>query len=173
MEPRHGRAPAEGGLSLSRALDGFDRRILACLQVQGDAGVAQLSEAVFLSPSQCSRRVHRLRAEGYITRMVALLDRDRLNLAITAYVLVTLRSHGAAERKAFAARVGGLDEVLECASLAGEADFLVKICTRDLRSYNSLLMHRLLAAPEVATVRTSVVLDAIKEATGLPLGFAT
>ena len=158
-------------MSAERSLDSFDRRILAELQAQGDLGPAELSERVNLSASQCSRRLQRLKAEGYIARTVALLSHDRLNLGVSAYVLITLRSHDPERIEAFQKLVRASTEILECASTTGEADFVLRVCTRDLDSYNAFLTRKLLPSAEVATARTSIVLHQHKDTTELPLDF--
>jgi Lrp/AsnC family leucine-responsive transcriptional regulator len=158
-------------MTASRPLDSFDRRILAELQAQGDAGPLELSERVHLSPSQCSRRIQRLKSEGYIDRTVALLSREHLNLKVTAYVLITLRSHKAEAIEAFHRLVRASPQIMECASTTGEADFVLRVCTRDLDSYNLFLTQGLLLSAEIATARTNIVLHQQKDTTELPLEF--
>jgi DNA-binding Lrp family transcriptional regulator len=156
-----------------RRLDSFDRRILAELQTLGDLGPAELSERVCLSASQCSRRLQRLKAEGYVLKVAALLNPEHLDVAVTAYVLVSLRSHAPEHVEAFRRLVATSAEIQECASTTGESDFVLKVRTRDLASYNALLTHRLLRAAEVATVRSWIVLEQQKATTALPLDFLT
>ena len=158
-------------MSAARPLDSFDRRILAELQAQGDLGPAELSERINLSASQCSRRLQRLKAEGYIERTVALLSHDQLNLGVSAYVLITLRSHDPERIEAFQKLVRSNPEILECASTTGEADFVLRVCTRDLDSYNAFLTQKLLRSAEIATARTNIVLHQFKDTTEQPLDF--
>jgi len=158
-------------MSAARSLDSFDRRILAELQAQGDLGPAELSERINLSASQCSRRLQRLKVEGYIERTVALLSHDQLNLSVSAYVLITLRSHDPEGIEAFQKLVRSNPEILECASTTGEADFVLRVCTRDLASYNTFLTQKLLRSSEVANAHTNIVLHQYKDTTELPLDF--
>lgn len=156
---------------MSRELDRFDRRILEVWQSQGDIGPVEMSGHVHLSPSQCSRRMQQLRAAGYVARVAAVLDAGKLGIGVSAYVLVTLRSHEPDWLEKFHTRIAGLDEVLECQALTGEADIILKVATRDLASFNTLLTRELLTAPEVATARSSIVLDNLKSTTSLPIRF--
>jgi DNA-binding Lrp family transcriptional regulator len=158
-------------MTAARSLDSFDRRILAELQVRGDLGPAELSERVNLSASQCSRRLQRLKAEGYVEKTVALLSYDHLNLQVSAYVLITLRSHDPERIEVFQKLVRSSPEILECASTTGEADFVLRVCTRDLDSYNTFLTQRLLRSSEIAAARTNIVLHQYKDTTELPLDF--
>ena len=113
-----------------RSLDRVDRRILSELQRQGDIGPAELSERLHLSASQCSRRIQRLKDEGYVVETVARLNRGRLHLGASAYVLTSLKSHAPSHAEGFHKLVGTSPEVLECALTTGEADFVLKICTQ-------------------------------------------
>jgi hypothetical protein len=93
-------------------------------------------------------------------------------VGISAYILLTMNSHGIAAAEAFRAQVLELDEVLECQKLTGEADMILKVATRDLASFNHLLTRQILGSPEVATARSSIILEDVKSTTALPLGFA-
>lgn len=151
-------------------LDTFDRKILAALQQDGDLGPAELSAIINLSPSQCSRRLVRLKNEKFIERIVALLSPKRLNLGVSAYIAVKLRSHDIENERRFRERVAELSEVTSCETLTGEADFMLRVSTRDLESYNAFLTTKLKAA-EIDTVRSSIILESLKYTTALSLDF--
>ena len=132
-------------------LDRFDVRILEIWQERGDIGPLEIAEHVHLSASQCSRRMQRLRKEGYVRAERVVLDPAKVGVGISAYVLLTMKSHSPEAAEAFRKRVLGLDEVLECQSLTGAADMILKVATKDLVTFNHLLTKQLLGAPEVAT----------------------
>ncbi|PNU03468.1 Lrp/AsnC family transcriptional regulator [Novosphingobium guangzhouense] len=157
---------------MPRDLDNFDLKILECWQERGDIGPVEMSELVHLSASQCSRRMQQLRIGGYVSRISAVLDREKLDIGVTAYIMVTLRSHEADWLAKFNRRIDALAEVLECQSLTGEADIILKVATRDLATFNRLLVNEILAAPEVATARSSIVLEDLKSTTALPTRYA-
>lgn len=150
-------------------LDVFDRRILRALQEDAQLTQADLADRVLLSPSQISRRIQYLEQAGYIVRRVALLDPAKLGLGVTAYVTVVMRSHAEVEIEAFRDRLRRLPEVVECCKLTGNADYLLKIVASDLHAYDRILTEYLLKAPEVATVRSGIVLEEVKKTTALPL----
>jgi Lrp/AsnC family transcriptional regulator, leucine-responsive regulatory protein len=150
-------------------LDSFDLRLLQALQLDGRATHADLAERVRLSPSQISRRIQRLEQQGFIDRHVALLSSEKLGLDVRAYVTIVMRSHAETEIRTFRERLLRLPEVQECCKITGDADYLLKITTSDLKSYNRILTEYLLKAPEVASVRSSIVLEEIKNTTDLPL----
>jgi Lrp/AsnC family leucine-responsive transcriptional regulator len=150
-------------------LDGFDLKLLAEVQRDGALTHAELSERVHLSASQCSRRLQRLQAIGVIDHYAAMLSRERLRLGVAAYVMVTLKSHAEEILESFRARILALPEVLECAKVTGDSDYLLKVVTTDLARYNDILTEKLLRSPEVGVVRSSIVLQEVKSTSQLPL----
>lgn len=150
-------------------LDPFDLKILHIWQQRGDIGPVEMGEAIALSASQCSRRMAALKRDGHVRGFRAIIEPQSVGIGLMAYVLITMKSHAPAAADAFRARILALDEVLECQKLTGEADIILKVATRDLASFNQLLGHRILAAPEVATARSSIILEDVKSTTALPI----
>jgi DNA-binding Lrp family transcriptional regulator len=153
-------------------LDNFDLGILAVWQERGDVGPVEMAQAVNLSPSQCSRRMQALRRSGHVRAVRAVLAPDKVGVGVSAYVLLTMSSHAPAAARAFHDRVREIDEIVQCQKLTGTADMIVKVETRDLASFNRLLTDQLLAAPEVATAQSSIILEDVKNTSALPLRFA-
>jgi len=151
------------------ALDGFDLKLLGELQQDGRLTNAELGERVHLSASQVSRRVQRLIEEGYIERFQAVLSRQKLGIGLTVYCMVTLKIHAGDSMQAFHERVRALPEVMECQSLTGEADYVLKIVVADLKRFSDFMSEHLMKAPEVANIRSSVVLESIKETAAYPI----
>ncbi|MXO66178.1 Lrp/AsnC ligand binding domain-containing protein [Altericroceibacterium endophyticum] len=150
-------------------LDNYDCRILEQLQQSGDMGPVEMSEHVALSPSQCSRRMQQLRKAGLIRRVAAVLDAEKLGLSVSAYVLITLSSHDPEWLVEFHERIAGLEEVVQCQALTGEADILLKIVTSDLRAFNRVMSQDILQMRQIRTARSSIVLEDLKNTTQLPL----
>lgn len=150
-------------------LDAFDLKLLSALQQDGRLTNAELGEMVHLSASQVSRRVQRLIEAGYIERFQAVLNRQKLGIGLTAYCLVTLKIHGGDSMLAFHERVRALPEVLECQSLTGEADYVLKVAVADLKRFADFMSEHLMKAPEVAHIRSSIVLESIKETSAYAL----
>lgn len=148
-------------------LDRTDIRILSVVQEHGDLTLEELAARALLSPSQCSRRLQTLRERGYISRVVTLLDAGRLGLGLKAYVSVVLRHQGK-RSDSFHALVQRSPEVLECCMIAGEADYVLKLCTRDLKTFRAFL-DSLADTNQVARMRSSIVVEETKSTTALPL----
>ena len=156
-------------MSESEEIDAFDRKILALLQVDGRLTNNDLSERVNLSASQCSRRRQRLEEEGLIRGYRAVLDRDRLGFPLVNIISVTLATHNRDNARRFAELLARLPEVLEAHALTGEMDYFVKVVTPDLKSLAEFVNDVLLPHESVQHVKTSIVLQTLKETTALPL----
>jgi DNA-binding Lrp family transcriptional regulator len=150
-------------------MDDFDVRLLRALQDDGRLTNYDLAERVGLSASQCSRRRAALEASGVIESYHANLSAPALGLGVVAFVQVTLAAHSPDNSKRFAKLIDGLEEVQEAYSLTGEADYLIKMALPDLAALSRMLSEVFLPHTSVAHVRSSIVLDRLKQTTRLPL----
>lgn len=153
----------------SVALDGFDLKILRALQTDGRLSNQELADRIHLSASQCSRRRIRLEESGVLRGYRADLDPTRLGLHVTVFTRVTLAAHSRENSRRFLDLVRGLDCVLEAHALTGDSDYLLKLIVPDLKALSAVVNEWLLPHESVASVRTSVVLDTLKDAAPLPL----
>ena len=147
----------------------MDRKILQQLQVDSSLSHADLGEIVNLSSSQVSRRIARLQQEGVIRQQVTLLDADSLGLQVEAFVTVTMASYAADIINRFHERISALDGVLDCCATTGGSDYLLRVVAADLKGLSKIINEDLLGHGDVASLRSSVVLDRIKRTTALPL----
>jgi Lrp/AsnC family leucine-responsive transcriptional regulator len=154
-------------------LDPIDRRILRALQADGRITYDVLSAQVNLSPSATLRRVKRLEEAGVIAAYVALVAPERVGLALTAYLNVRLEKHAEVHKRnpmdLFKAAVQTWPEVVECAALTGEMDYLLRVVVQDMAHYSRFVMDTLLRHPSVADCKTSFVLDRVKNTTAVPV----
>lgn len=155
------------------ALDKLDRAILRRLQENGRETYDQIGEQVGLSPSAVLRRVKRLEEDGIVDRYVALVRPESVGLGLTAYLNVRLEknteSHKRNPMDQFRAAVQTWPEVVECASLTGEMDYLLRVVVQDMRHYSRFVMETLLKHPSVQDCKTSFVLDRVKATTAVPV----
>ena len=151
-------------------MDNIDRRILAELQRQGDVPIQELGERVGLSHTPCWRRVKRLEERGVIKRRVALLDAEQLDLAVNVFVNVNLRRHQENALNRFEAAVQEIPEIVECYTVSGETDFLLRVVVADVTAYEHLLKATLVHLPEVGNLTSTFALRQVKYTTALPLG---
>lgn len=148
--------------------DRIDLTILNTLQTEGRISNVELANRVHLSPSPCLERVRRLESEGYIRRYGAKLDAGLLNLAMVAYVQVTLDRTTGDVFDQFKQAVVTLKQVAECDMVAGGFDYLVKLRIANMESYREVL-GKLVDLPGVAQTHTYIVIETVKEDSGLPI----
>lgn len=151
-------------------LDTYEEQILKHLQQDGRASTQELSDAVGLSPSPCWRRVKKLEEEGYITRYAAIVDGKKLGLGALAYVHVSLTEHSEASIEKFYNFVSTSERVIECASITGEFDFILKVAATDPENLEQFIMQRILRLGVVRTTTTTFILRQNKVAGPLPVG---
>jgi len=151
------------------AVDAFDLKMLAALQNDGRLTNQQLADAVGLSASQCSRRRMRLEEEKVISGYHADLSSEALGFNVIAFIQVQLATHSPDNAKKFRMLVQRVDEVQEAYSLTGDADYVLKAVLRDLKGLSDLVNNVLMPHQSVAHVRSSIVLDRLKETSKLPL----
>jgi DNA-binding Lrp family transcriptional regulator len=155
---------------LKRArLDATDWRILRELQSQGRITNVELARRVGISAPPCLRRVRALEDAGIVRGFAALLDDKALGFDVTAFAMVGLHSQAEADLIAFEERARSSPIVRDCYMLSGEIDFLLRCVAPDLSTFQDFIIHELTAAPNVASVKTSLVIRASKQAPGVPV----
>jgi DNA-binding Lrp family transcriptional regulator len=150
-------------------LDQIDRRLLAELQDDGRMTNVELAQRVGLTAPPCLRRVRALEEGGVIKGYHAELDASKLGYAITVFALVSLKSQAEEALRQFEDHMRTLPEVRECHMLNGEIDFILKIVSKDLQSFQEFLTSKLTPAPNVASVKTSLTIRTAKQLPGVPL----
>ena len=155
------------------AHDRLDLAILSLLQADGRATCEAIGERVGLSASAVLRRIKKLEDSATIERYVALLRPEALGLGLVAYVNVRLEKRADHAKRnpmdEFRASVQAWPEVVDCAALTGEMDFLLRLVVQDMSAYSRFMMDTLLRHPAVQDCKTSFVMDRVKSTTALPL----
>jgi len=150
-------------------LDAVDRRILSNLQEDGRMTNVELANRAGITAPPCLRRVRTLETSGVIKGYHADLDPDALGYSIIVFALVSLKSQAEADLQAFEKHVEDLPEIRECYMLNGEIDFVLKIVSTDLQAFQRFLTSKLTPAPNVASVKTSLVIRTSKRQPGIPV----
>lgn len=150
-------------------LDRTDRRIIEALQQDGRLANNELAARVNLSPAPCLRRVRALEERGVIKRYVALVDPLKVGLGLLAYLTVKLEKKGQMQVAEFSAAVNDWPEVIECYSMTGEMDYLLRVQVEDLDHCSCFVMEKLVKQPGVIDVKSSFALRSVKQTTALPL----
>src|ERR1700727_451093 len=152
------------------AIDRLDLRLLDILQRQGALSVAEVAAQTKISTTTCWRRIQQLEQSGVIKARVALLDRNALGLDVTIFAHIKLATTGRDALAEFEAAIRDRAEVLECYTLPGEWDFLLKIVTKNIKAFEAFYLDYLSRIPSVRSINSSVAVTVIKESPALPLG---
>ena len=146
----------------------FDIKLLGLLQRDASLSINELAAKTGLSTSPCWRRISRFDEEGIVQKRVAILDHEKIGLAVTVFAEVRLMAHGHQALPNFQRTMEKFPEVLECYTILGEIDFLLKVVTVDIHAYEKFL-HELLSLPMVREVNSRMAVSEIKCTTELPL----
>ena len=150
-------------------LDKQDIQILNLLQRDATLSTAAIAERVNMSQSPCWRRINRLEQEGLIQGRVALLNRDSLGMEVVVFATVNLTNTGRQNLMAFEEDMLGHEEVVECYTMTGIWDYMLKIVTRDIRHYEAFVRNTLTASPAIRELHSHMAVTEIKNVTQLPL----
>jgi DNA-binding Lrp family transcriptional regulator len=153
----------------SVALDAFDLKLLAALQDNGALTNQELAARVNLSASQCSRRRQRLEEAGIIRGYRADLDAARLGFGVTVFIFVALSTHSRNNARRFRDLIAAVPLVQEAHAMTGDSDYLIKALVPDLKALSALVNDILLPHDSVERVRSSIVLETLKDAARVPL----
>ena len=154
-------------------LDPVDARILDILQQDAGLSVAEVAERVGLSASPCWRRIKRLEDSGLILKRVTLLNAGLLGLDFEVYAIVKLSLPSTGNLDAFETAVAAWPEVVQCATITGREDYVLRIITSDMHAFDKFLREKLLSLGIVSDCESHIVTRGVKNVTALPLGIVT
>jgi Lrp/AsnC family transcriptional regulator len=151
-------------------MDSFDLQILRELQANAEISMQELGEKGGRLQTTCWRRVKKLEEAGVIKRRVTLLDPEQLKLSVNVFVQVSLGVQQEEALNAFEAAVQTIPEIVECYTVSGDRDFLLRVVVEDVTAYERLLKSTLVHLPDVANMSSTFALRQVKYSTALPLG---
>lgn len=155
---------------MSEELDTVDAKILELLQTDASLSIADIAERVGLSSSPCWRRIERMKKAGVITAQVTLLDREKLGLNFEVIASVKLQMPTRENLERFEAAVQRWPEVVDCATVTGAVDYMLRLITTDMHSYDDFLRDKILSLGLVSDVQSRIVIRVAKRTTAAPLG---
>ena len=150
-------------------LDDIDRRLLRELQADASLSHAALAEKVGASPASCWRRIKALEEVGVLGPTVRLVPPAAVGRGVSVMLQVRLKTHAPEQRQAFEAFLQARPEIVECHSMSGEWDYLMRIVVADVGDYERFLMRELLNHPNVATSASHFALSQVKYTTAIPV----
>lgn len=146
-----------------------DTLILSLLQSDADRSSSDIADKLNMSQSPCWRRINRLEQEGIISKRVAILNREALGMDLVAFTTINLSKAGRKNMESLEAEVTKLDEVVECYTMTGAWDYMLKIVVKDIRHYEQFVRNSLLELPMIGEVHSHLAVTEIKNTTELPL----
>ena len=145
-------------------------RLLRELQSDAALSLAELSVRTGIPQSTLWRKLNDLEGAGVIRGRVALLDPAKVGAKLCVLAQISLKEHSEATVSGFSALVRRLPEVMECHSISGQADYLLKVRCRDVEAYEAFMSVHLLRSGFVREIHSSFALKEVKATTALPLG---
>ena len=146
-----------------------DIHILEILQSDATVSTAAIAEKINVSQSPCWRRIQRLEQEGAIKGRVALLDRNALGMEVVVFATINLTSTGRQNLIEFEREIVNYPEVMECYTMTGIWDYMLKIVTRNIRHYEDFVRNTLTSSPSIRELHSHMAVTEIKNTTCLPL----
>lgn len=151
------------------SLDKIDFKILKILQENGRITNIQLSNEIGLSPAPTLERVRKLEQSGFIKSYHAKVDEEMLGLNIMTYVQISINYSSADAIQEFSNKIQKMEEIVECHHIAGSSDYLIKIISKDMKSYEDFLVQKLTKMSEISALKSMMVLTTIKNSFSLPM----
>lgn len=146
-----------------------DIEILKLIQADASLSTGAIADKLNLSQSPCWRRINRIEQEGFIRKRVALLDRRALGMEVVVFATVSLTANGRKNLEAFEAEIIRYPEVMECYTMAGIWDYMLKIVTRNIAHYEDFVRNTLTTSPSIRELHSHMAVTEIKNTTELPL----
>lgn len=144
-------------------LDKIDQQILMLLQQNSKVNIKEIALKVGLTTTPTYDRIKRLEKAGIITRYVAELNKEKVGLDLVVFCQVTLQVHSKKLITQFENAVEKMPEVIGCFHIAGNFDYLLKIVTPNIKSYQFFLKNKLSVLESVANVQSNFVMSTVKE----------
>lgn len=150
-------------------LDPTDLEILRILQQDATLTNKEIAFKLHKSIATVHDRIKKLKEKRYIKRVVAILDRQKINKSLIAFSQVLLKEHTAESLGEFEQEVAKFSEVMECFQMTGAFDFILRIATSDMDTYHLFLRNKLAKLSNISTVQSFFVLSETKSETAYPL----
>lgn len=151
------------------SLEPADIRVLRILQRDASLSVADVAREAGMSPTPCWRRIRKLKDNGVVRQVTALVDREKVGLSFVAYAFVKLALPSRENMEAFDALMRAWPEVVICERITGAVDYLIKVVAEDIKDYDDFLRLKLLDGNLVSDVQSRIVVATVKDTPSLPL----
>jgi len=154
---------------MNGCLDEIDKKILRILQSDASLTSKEIADKINKSVAAANERIRRLKAEGYIQKVVAIVDRKKIDKKLVAFCHILLHDHTRQTLNTFEKEIAKCPEVMDCFQMTGTFDFILRVVTNDIDAYHDFYRNKLAVLPGVATVQSFFVMSEVKTTTGYPL----
>ncbi len=144
-------------------LDAKDIAILKALQKNAKASIAEIAKQAHLSTTPTFDRIKRMENNGIIKQYTALLDATKINKNLMVICYVSLKEHGINAGTKFVQRILAMAEIVECYSISGEYDFMLKVVCSDMQTYYDFHVNKLSNADNVGHIQSTFIMGVVKE----------
>ena len=151
------------------SLDAMDARILDCMQEDARISLSDLADKVASSRSAVWRRIQKMETDGVIRKQTILLDAAKVGLGVMVFAHVKMQAQNRDSLPEFIEKVGSFPEVMECHTLMGDIDFILKVLVKDVQAYEDFFWKRLSHIDGVREISSSIALTAVKNTTSIPV----
>ena len=156
-------SPKEEVATLDYMPDKKDLSILRLLQENARITVKEISEKIHLSTTPVHERIKRMEESGIIKQYATLVDNSKVKKGLTVICYVSLKQHGKNAGTKFIETINELNEVIECFSISGEFDFMLKVVCEDMNAYYDFHVNKLSEIENVGHVQSIFVMGIIKQ----------
>ena len=143
--------------------DKKDLAILKLLEQNARITIKEISSKIHLSTTPVHERIKRMEEEGVIKQYATLIDGAKVNKALTVICYVSIRQHGKNAGVKFIKAIQGMNDVIECFSISGEFDFMLKVVCADMNTYYDFHVNKLSEIENVGQVQSVFVMGVIKQ----------
>ena len=150
-------------------IDKIDKKILEILQRNAKITNAQLSKEIGLSPAPTLERVRKLESKGIISGYNAKLDMSKIGLGVSTFVMVTLKGHNKKNLVSFLDKIKDVNNVIECHHITGSADFILKVVSENIESYQKLMLETVSEIEVTDSLQSMVILSTFKDSKVMPI----
>lgn len=150
-------------------IDTIDKKILKTLQKNAKITNAKLSKEIGLSPAPTLERVRKLESNGIISGYHAKLDKSKIGLGVSTYVMVSLKGHNKKNLISFIEKIKDVENIVECHHITGSGDFILKVVAKDIESYQKLMLEKVSEIEVTDSLQSMVILSTFKDNKEMPL----
>ena len=150
-------------------MDYIDKKIIFILQRQADLPLSEISKRIGLSQTPCWNRIKKLEEDGVIEKKVTLINKRKVNLPITVFLMITVRNHNSVWMKKFSEILKKYKNILEAHRITGsQADYIIKVVAESIEEYDAF-QQVLIKNIEFNSMSSGISLQELKSTTILPI----